>query len=113
MIRTLIVSGQILLAAVAIGAAAVRRQESATPEDGRKSRVITFTDPTYGIKGYYEGIHAYHRGVLTDGNEALLYFAQAATAFTRSQAHARQLYHSLVPPATKPDDLGLKPYGPE
>jgi hypothetical protein len=59
---------------------------------------------------YYEGVHAYHRGVLSEGNEALLHFAQAATAFTRSQAHAKQLYNSLVPPAAKPDDLGLKPY---
>jgi hypothetical protein len=62
---------------------------------------------------YYEGVHAYQRGILTEGNEALLGFAQAATAFARSQAHARQLYNSLIPPATKPDDLGLKPYEPE
>jgi hypothetical protein len=61
---------------------------------------------------YYEGIHAYQKGVLSEGNEALLHFGRAATAFTRSQAHARQLYNSLVPPATKPDDLGLKPHEP-
>lgn len=59
---------------------------------------------------YYEGVQAYNRAVLTDGNEALLYFARAATGFTRSQAHAGQLYDLLVPPATKPDDLGLKSY---
>jgi len=56
---------------------------------------------------YYEGINAYNKGALTSGNTALLCFAQAATAFTRSQAHARQAYNALVPPATSPDDLGL------
>lgn len=84
--------------------------------------MLKYNDPGYGFLDalnslatteYYEGVHAYHRGVLADGNEALLYFAQAATAFTRSQAHARHLYNSLVPPATKPDDLGLKPYSAE
>ncbi|MFB3883798.1 MAG: C45 family autoproteolytic acyltransferase/hydrolase [Thermodesulfobacteriota bacterium] len=84
--------------------------------------MLKYSDPGYdflnGLSSlataeYYEGVHAYQRGVLSEGNEALLRFAQAATAFTRSQAHARQLYHSLVPPATKPEDLGLKPYSSE
>ena len=56
---------------------------------------------------YYEGINIYNKGSLASGNEALRYFAQAATAFTRSQAHAKQAYNALVPPATNPDDLGL------
>ena len=59
---------------------------------------------------YYEGIHAYNKGYLTSGNEKLLYFARAATAFTRFQTHAKQVYNALVPPATMPEDLGPKPY---
>ena len=60
---------------------------------------------------YYEGISSYEEGLLASGNEALSYFAQAATAFTRSQAHALEVYETLVPPPTKPSDLGLRPFG--
>ena len=56
---------------------------------------------------YYEGINAYNKGALASENTSLLYLAQAATAFTRSQAHARQAYNALVSPSTSPDDLGL------
>jgi hypothetical protein len=59
---------------------------------------------------YYDGINAYNKGALSSGNEALLYLAQAATAFTRSQAHAKQVYNALVPPATSPNELGLQPW---
>ena len=38
-------------------------------------------------------------------------FAKATTAYTRSQAHAMQVYEALVPPSTSPADLGLKPFG--
>ncbi len=58
---------------------------------------------------YYQGYMAYNKGLLTGGNEALLYFSEAATAFTRSQAHAKEVLHALVPPPTCPTDLeGLK-----
>ena len=60
---------------------------------------------------YYEGLVAYDKGMLASGNQALSYFAQAATAFTRCQAHALQVYEALVPPATSPSDLGLRPFG--
>lgn len=60
---------------------------------------------------YYEGIAVYNKGLLSGGNEALRCFAQAATAFTRSQAHATQIHDVLVPPATRPEDLGLNRYG--
>jgi hypothetical protein len=59
---------------------------------------------------YFEGINIYNKGLLASGNQAILYFAQAATAFTRSQAHAKQVYNAIVPPATSPNDLGLKPW---
>jgi len=60
---------------------------------------------------YYEGLVAYDKGMLASGNEALSYFAQAATALTRCQAHALQVYEALVSPATSPSDLGLRPFG--
>lgn len=54
---------------------------------------------------YYQGYMANNKGLLTHGNEALLHFGEAATAFTRSQAHARQVLHALAPPATCPSEL--------
>ncbi|MBM3788975.1 MAG: hypothetical protein FJW35_01340 [Acidobacteria bacterium] len=60
---------------------------------------------------FYEGNSMLNRGLLAGGNEALRLLGQAATAFTRAQAHARQVYEALVPPATSPLDLGLRPFG--
>jgi hypothetical protein len=60
---------------------------------------------------YYEGNNATDQALLSSGNEALRHFAKAATQYTRSQAHARQVYEALVPPPTSPSDLGLKPFG--
>lgn len=60
---------------------------------------------------YYDGVQAYNRGCLSEGNERLLEFARAATALTRCQAHARQVTEALVDPPTKPTDLSLQQYG--
>jgi hypothetical protein len=60
---------------------------------------------------YFEGRNALRKGLLASGNQALNYLAQAATAFARCQAHARQVYEALVPPPTSPSDLGLRPFG--
>ena len=60
---------------------------------------------------YYMGNNALNQGLLSNGNEALSYFAKAATAFTRAQAHAIQVYEALVPAPVRPSDLGLKPFG--
>jgi hypothetical protein len=60
---------------------------------------------------YYQGNVAFDRALLGNGNEALQDFAAAATAYTRSQAHARQVYEALVPQPTSPSDLGLRPFG--
>jgi hypothetical protein len=60
---------------------------------------------------YYQGKVELNKGLLASGNEALLYLAKAATAFTRAQAHALQVYEALVPASTSPGDLGLKPFG--
>ena len=59
---------------------------------------------------YYEGVNWANKAALAEGDEALSYYSKAATAFTRAQAHALQLYNALVPPADNPKDLGLKPY---
>ena len=81
---------------------------------------LNFTDTGYAALDdlysqanaeYYEGNIALDRALLGSGNEALQQFAEAATAYTRSQAHARQVYEALVPQPTSPTDLGLRPFG--
>ena len=45
---------------------------------------------------------------VTKGSEAINHYSKALRGFTSSQAFARQVYNALVPPAEKPEDLGLK-----
>lgn len=80
---------------------------------------LNYTDPGYADLNelfsqakaeYYEGISWNHKAKLVDGNDALAFYAKSATSFTRSQAHAIQVYHALVPAASRPDDLGFDPY---
>jgi len=59
---------------------------------------------------YYLGVDAKNRASLNVEDNALSLFAKATTQFTRAQAHALEVYNALVPPPTKPDDLGLKSY---
>ena len=42
--------------------------------------------------------------------EGIYYWAKATRAFIRCQLLARKVYNALVPPATKPSELGLKPW---
>ena len=81
---------------------------------------LNFTDTGYAAldelyslanSEYYQGKVFLNKGLLASGNETLLYLAKAATSFTRSQAHAQQVYEALVPAPTSPSDLGLKPFG--
>ena len=44
----------------------------------------------------------------TRGREAVMRWAKAIRCHTRCQCYARQVYSSLVPPATRPEDLGLR-----
>jgi hypothetical protein len=46
----------------------------------------------------------------TTGNEYIYNLSKATRAFTRCQAFARQVYNALIPPATEPEDLGLRPW---
>ena len=83
---------------------------------------VKHSDPGYFVlnnlyslanKEYYSGCNAFNKGLVTAGNESLSYFARAVSAYARSQAHAMEVYEALVPPATSPSDLGLKPFGGE
>ena len=42
--------------------------------------------------------------------EGVYYYAKATRAFLRCQLLARKIYNALVPPATRPSDLGLQPW---
>jgi hypothetical protein len=44
---------------------------------------------------------------ITKGSESICNHAKALRAFTKCQAYAKQVHESLVPPAAKPEDLGL------
>lgn len=70
-------------------------------------------DELYSLAGteYYEGANWANKARFAGGSEAMLYYAQAATSFTKAQAHAKEIYNALVPPAVTPRDLGLRPAG--
>lgn len=44
----------------------------------------------------------------TTGNESVNFAAKSIRAFSRTQALARQVFESLVPPPVRPEDLGLR-----
>jgi len=86
----------------------------------KKLMYLNFTDTGYAALNelyslanaeYYQGKVYFNKGLLATGNEALFWVSKAATSFTRSQAHAQQVYEALVPAPTSPSDLGLKPFG--
>jgi hypothetical protein len=62
-------------------------------------------------KEYYQGGKFLNKAIITTGRESLLYFSEAVTLFARSQSHAQEVFEALVPPATTPIDLQLKPFG--
>jgi hypothetical protein len=81
---------------------------------------LNFTDTGYAALDelyslanaeFYQGKAFFNKGLLATGHEAVSYLAKAATSFTRSQAHALQVYEALVPAPSSPSDLGLKPFG--
>ena len=45
-----------------------------------------------------------------EADESVYYWAKATRAFTKCQLLARKVFYALRPPATKPADLGLKPW---
>ena len=81
---------------------------------------VNYNDNGFGIledyyskanKEYYRGNISYNRALLAKGDKQMYLFSQAATAYAKSQAIARQVYEFLAPPPTSPSDLGLKPFG--
>ncbi|HDY90038.1 MAG TPA: hypothetical protein ENH82_18195 [bacterium] len=42
------------------------------------------------------------------GSESVIKYAKAVRCYTRTQCYARQVYNSLVPPATRPENLDLR-----
>jgi hypothetical protein len=42
------------------------------------------------------------------GNESMIKKAQAIRCYTRCQCYARQVYETIIPPATRPEDLNLR-----
>ena len=86
----------------------------------RELMVLSYSDNRYAplkkiyseaVAEYYKGINAENKALLAGGNDSIHLLSKAATKFTRSQAHAQQIYEALKPPPTRPEDLGLQPYG--
>ena len=60
------------------------------------------------VTDWYLGQHYLYLGSHTTGNESIYSYARATRALTRCQAYALEVYESLVPPPTRPEDLGLR-----
>lgn len=97
-----------------------QKGEAYIAESQRELRKLNYTDPGYAylkdlfsksVAEFYRGENAYTKARLASGNEALFFYSEATTAFTRAQSFALQVYNYLVPPATSPKDLGLRHYG--
>jgi hypothetical protein len=81
---------------------------------------MNFTDTGYeslselyhlAVKEYFQGSNFFNKGITAPSDKMLSHLAKAATFFSRSQAHALQVYEVLVPASTSPTDLGLNPFG--
>jgi hypothetical protein len=59
---------------------------------------------------WYKGSFYQSRAMKTTGHEYIYELSKATRAFTRCQAFAGQVSNALVPPATSPEELGLRPW---
>ncbi len=82
-------------------------------------RKLTYWDPPYAplddiynkaATEWFKGGYYQSLAQKSTGNEHIYNLSKATRAFTRCQALARQVYNALVPPATSPEDLGLRPW---
>jgi hypothetical protein len=82
----------------------------------RELRKLTYADVQYAsldaifnraATEFQKGDYYLNLARTTQGNDSVYNHARAARAFTKCQAYAKQVYGSLVPPATTPSDLGL------
>jgi len=85
----------------------------------RELRKLTYRDVAYdplnklyneAATEWQKGQYYLSRAGATQGNESVLFLAKATRAFSRTQALAKQVFETLVPPPTRPEDLGLKPW---
>lgn len=62
---------------------------------------------------YFKGEYYLSSEVSGDssGNDSIYKCSKALRDFARCQTLARQVYEYIIPPATKPEALGLRPYG--
>jgi len=104
----------------AVAQAAKKAASNGSATAYKELMYLNFTDQGYAALDdmyslanaeYYSGSNALNKAAVTSGNEALAYYAKAVTAFSRSQAHAMQVYEALEPAPTSPTDLGLQPFG--
>jgi hypothetical protein len=82
-------------------------------------RKLTYWDPPYAplddiynkaATEWFKGGYYQNLARKTTGNDYIYNLSKATRAFTRCQALAKQVYNALVPPATSPEDLGLRPW---
>jgi hypothetical protein len=85
----------------------------------RELRKLTYQDVAYvpldklyneAATEWQKGQYYMGRASATQGNESVIFLGKATRAFSRTQALARQVHESLVPPPTRPEHLGLKPW---
>lgn len=85
----------------------------------RELRKLTYNDVAYdplnnifneAATEWQKGQYYLGRAGATQGNESVLFLGKATRAFSRTQALAKQVYETLVPPPKRPEDLGLKPW---
>ena len=91
-------------------AAAYKEFMQVTPKDDPSYSTLQKLYSTANVE-YYRGNLAWNKARTTSGRESIAWMAKAATGYTRCQARATEVYEALVPPATSPSDLGLKPFG--
>ena len=61
------------------------------------------------FKGHYY-LNAVLAGRVSGERESVSHYAKATRAFTRCQVYAKQVHEAIVPPPSKPEDLGLRPW---
>jgi len=82
-------------------------------------RKLTYWDPPYAqldeiynraATEWFKGGYYQSLAMKTTGHEYIYNLSKATRSFTRCQVFAGQVYNTLVPPATSPEDLGLRPW---
>lgn len=104
----------------ALSAASLSAAEEDIAAAYGKLMSLNFRDAGYtGLRALYgEAVresqmarNRFNQARVAQGNQALALFARSVSLSTRAQAHALQVVEALMPPATSPSDLGLKPFG--